>query len=194
MIIKNIINTFYDLAKQHKLIRSFGYDRVSKNMGSGEQLYPRFLLEDPIYINDSTPTTGQVICNINFDITCLPHAFSNFNVEQLTEEECQNVCHQIALNMVAKLRANNLEWDTRNGIEVLDYSFMTLRHWGDDDASGIRCSMKIAVDNDINFCDLDEHFDSEKEFDLGKLLNDIDTDNATGCVTFDYKLPLIKLD
>lgn len=194
MIVKKIIDTFYDLARQHKLIRSFAYDRVSKGMGTGEKNYPQFFLEDPIYINDSTPTTGQTLATVSFDITCLPQAFSNFNVRQLTEEECQNVCHQIALNIIAKLRALNLEYDKRIGMEVVRYSFMTLRNWGDDRASGIRCTIQLALDNDIKFCDLDEHFDNEKEFDLGNLLDNIDTDNAHSCNgDFSYKLPKIKI-
>ena len=194
MIVRKIIDTFYDLAKQHKLIRSFTYDRVSKGMGIGEKMYPQFFLEDPIYINDSTPTTGKTPCIINFDITCLPQAFSNYNVRQLTEAECQNVCHQIALHIIAKLRADNLEWETRNGVEVVKFSFLTLRNWGDDKASGVRCTLQLSVDNDIQLCNLDEHFDSEKEFDLGNLLDDINTDDAHGCTDFSYKLPKIKLD
>ena len=194
MIVRKIIDTFYDLAKQHKLIRSFAYNRVSKGMGIGEKMYPHFFLEDPFYINDSTPLTGQTLFTVNFDITCLPQAFSNYDVRQLTEEECQNVCHQIALHIVAKLRALNKEFDTRIGMEVVKYSFMTLRNWGDDRAAGVRCTIQLALDNDIQLCDLDEHFDSEKAFDLGNLLDNINTDDAYGCSTFDYKLPRIKLD
>lgn len=193
MIIKNVIETFYDLSKQHKLIRSFVYDRVSKGMGTGEKNYPQCFLEDPIYILDSTPLDGKVYVTVNFDITCLPHAFSNYNVKQLSEEECENVCHQIALHYVARLRELNKDFDTRNGVEVAKFSFVTLRNWGDDKAAGVRCTIRLAVDNDIQLCDLDEHFDPEKEFDLGKLLDDVDTDNAHGCVEFDYKLPKITL-
>ena len=193
MIIKNVIETFYDLSKQHKLIRSFVYDRVSKGMGTGEKNYPQCFLEDPIYILDSTPLDGKVYVTVNFDITCLPHAFSNYNVKQLTEVECENVCHQIALHYVARLRDLNKDFETRNGVEVVKFSFVTLRNWGDDKAAGVRCTVRLAVDNDIQLCDLDEHFDPEKEFDLGKLLDDVDTDNAHGCVEFDYKLPKITL-
>lgn len=193
MIVKNIINTFYDLARQHNLIRSFTYDRVSKGMGTGEKDYVQFFLEDPIYIKDATPITGTVQCVVNFDITCLPHAFSNYDVEQLTPEECQNVCHQIGLHFVAKLRELNKDFDTRNGIEVLKYSFITLRNWGDDKAAGVRCTMTLSVENDIQLCNLEEHFDPEKEFNLGNLLSDINTDDAHACETFDYKLPKINL-
>lgn len=193
MIIKNVIDTFYDLSKEHKLIRSFVYDRVSKGMGTGEKNYPQCFLEDPIYILDSTPLDGKVYVTVNFDITCLPHAFSNYNVKQLTEVECENVCHQIALNYVARLRELNKDFETRNGVEVVKFSFVTLRNWGDDKAAGVRCTVRLAVDNDIQLCDLDEHFDPTKEFDLGKLLDDVDTDNAHGCAEFDYKLPKITL-
>lgn len=194
MIIKDIIGTFYDLAEKHKLIRSFVYDRVSKGMGTGEKSYPQMFLEDPIYIQDSSPTDGKVFVTVNFDITCLPHAFSNWNVRQLTEEECQNVCHQIALHMVARLRELNKDFDTRTGVDIVKYSFLTLRNWGDDKAAGVRCTVKLAVDSDIQLCDLDEHFDPDKEFVLGDLLNDIDTDDASGCVKdFSYKLPHITL-
>lgn len=192
-MIKNIIDTFYTLSKEHKLVRSFIYDRISKKKGTGEQLYPQVFLEDPIYIRTSEPMDGKVPVQVNFDITCLPHAFNNYNVKQLTEEECQNVCHSIALHFIAKLRQDNKEWETRNGVEVADYSFITLRNWGDDNASGIRCTINLLVDSDIQLCDIDEHFDPEKEFDLGKLLNDVDTDNAASCITFDYKLPNIRL-
>ena len=193
MILKNIITTFYGLAKEHKLIRSFVYDRVSKGMGTGEKNYPQFFLEDPIYIGDSTPLDGKVVATINFEITCLPQAFSNYNVKQLTEEECQNVCHQIALHIIARLRELNKDFDTRTGVDIISFSFLTLRNWGDDKAAGVRCTLKVSVDNDIQLCDLDEHFDPEKEFNLGNLLDNIDTDDAQGCATFDYKLPNIKL-
>ena len=116
-------------------------------------------------------------------------------MRQLTEEECQNVCHQIALHIIAKLRSQNLEYGTRIGMEVVKYSFMTLRNWGDDKAAGIRCTVQLALDNDIKLCDLDEHFDSEKVFDLGNLLDDINTDDAHDCHgDFSYKLPQIKID
>ena len=68
-------------------------------------------------------------------------------------------------------------------------------YWYDNNAAGVRCTMVISVDNPINYCDLEEHFDPEKEFDLGELLHPIDTDDAAGCadVSFDYKLPKITL-
>lgn len=124
------------------------------------------------------------------------------NVEkQLTPEECQTVAHSIALNFVAKLKdiADHYEdYDEdkfNTSLKVLDYSFITLRNWYDNNAAGVRCTMEISVDNPINYCNLEEHFDEEKEFDLGELLQPINTDNAQGCINtvWDYKLPKFTL-
>ena len=193
MIIKQIVNTFYNLAEKHKLVRSFTYDRVSKKKGTGEQLYPMVFLEDPIYINKSQPLQRQIPVQVNIDITMLPQAFNNFNVRQLTEVECQNLCHQIALSFVSKIRQDNKNIFDRQGLEIDNYSFITLRNWGDDNASGIRMTLNLLVDSDIQLCDIDEHFDPDKEFNLSDLLDDIDTDDATGCVQFNYKLPKINI-
>lgn len=193
MIIKQIVNTFYNLAEKHKLVRSFTYDRVSKKKGTGEQLYPMVFLEDPIYLNKSQPLQRQIPVQVNIDITMLPQAFNNFNVRQLTEVECQNLCHQIALSFVSKIRQDNKNIFDRQGLEIDNYSFITLRNWGDDNASGIRMTLSLLVDSDIQLCDIDEHFDPDKEFNLSDLLDDIDTDDATGCVQFDYKLPKINI-
>ena len=54
-------------------------------------------------------------------------------------------------------------------------------------------TLNLLVDSDIQLCDIDEHFDPDKEFNLSDLLDDIDTDDATGCVQFDYKLPKINI-
>lgn len=193
MIIKQIVNTFYNLSEKHKLVRSFIYDRVSKKKGTGEQLYPMVMLEDPIYLNKSQPLQRQIPVQVNIDITMLPQAFNNFNVRQLTEVECQNLCHQIALSFVSKIRQDNKNIFDRQGLEIDNYSFITLRNWGDDNASGIRMTLNLLVDSDIQLCDIDEHFDPDKEFNLSDLLDDIDTDDATGCVQFDYKLPKINI-
>lgn len=193
MIIKQIVNTFYTLSEKHKLVRSFTYDRVSKKKGTGEQLYPLVFLECPIYINKSQPLQRQIPVQVNIDITMLPQAFNNFNVRQLTEVECQNLCHQIALSFVSKIRQDNKNIFDRQGLEIDNYSFITLRNWGDDNASGIRMTLNLLVDSDIQLCDIDEHFDPDKEFNLSDLLDDIDTDSATGCVQFDYKLPKINI-
>ena len=201
-MINSIIRTFYNIAKEHKLIRQFKYDRLSKGSGIGEENHPLVFLEDPIYVHDSTLSDGSVKCTVNFDIVMTPQAFENYNVKQLSPEECQTIAHSIALNFVAKLKDIALHYEDydeekyNTSIRVLEYNFVTLRYWYDNSASGVRCTMVISVDNPINYCDLEEHFDPEKEFDINDLLQPINTDDAAGCsdVVFDYKLPKFHLD
>ena len=200
-MINSIIRTFYNISKEHNLIRQFKYDRLSKGSGIGEENHPLCFLEDPIYVADSSLTDGSVRCTVTFDIVMIPQAFENYNMKQLSVEECQTIAHAIALNYVAKLKDMNINHENydeekyNTSIHVLEYNFMTLRHWFDNDAAGVRCTMEITCDNPINYCDLEEHFNPEKEFDLGELLQNIDTDDAAGCsnVTFDYKLPKFTL-
>jgi hypothetical protein len=174
---------------------------LSKGSGIGEENHPLVFLEDPIYVGDSTLSDGSVRCTVNFDVVMTPQALENFNVKQLSPEECQTIAHSIALNFVAKLKdisSNYEEYDENEyntSIKVISYSFITLRNWYDNNAAGVRCTMLITVDNPINYCDLEEHFDPSKEFDLGELLQPINTDDAQGCVdvSFDYKFPKITL-
>lgn len=201
-MINSIIRTFYNISREHVLVRQFKYDRLSKGSGIGEENHPLVFLEDPIYVSDSTLNDGSVRCTVNFDVVMTPQAFENYNRRQLTPEECQTVAHSIALNFVAKLKdiSNNYEEydedEYNTSIRVVSYSFMTLRNWYDNNASGVRCTMIISLDNPINYCDLDEHFNPDKEFDMGDLLQPINTDDAQGCydVSFDYKLPQINFD
>lgn len=193
-MIKDIVEIFYDLAKQHKLIRSFKYEQLSKAMGTGEDNYPMFFLEDPVYIDDGTTNGGTNHATINFDIIMTPQAFQNYNMKQLSELDCQNTAQSIALNIIAKLRNEIKEEKISSIIDVKSWSFLTLRRYYDDSTSGIRCTLRVSVPNDIYYCDLDEHFNKDKNFSTEKLLSDIPTDNAEGCITFDYKLPNINLE
>jgi len=200
-MINSIIRTFYNIAREHKLVRQFKYDKLSKGSGIGEENHPLVFLEDPIYVADSTLSDGSVRCTVNFDIVMTPQAFENFNVKQLSPEECQTIAHSIALNFVAKLKDISTNYDEydeneyNTSIKVLSYSFITLRNWYDNNAAGVRCTMVISVDNPISYCNLEEHFDDSKEFEINDLLQPINTDDAAGCsdVVFDYKLPKFTL-
>lgn len=197
-MINNIVKTFYILAKEHKLIRSFKYERLSKGAGIGEENYPQVFLEDPIYISDSTLTDGSVKAEVNFDIVMTPQAFENYNKRQLTEQDCQNIAHTIALAFISRLNNMDENYDlyedkNLNRLTPLTWNFVTLRHWYDNDCSGVRCTLLLSMDNPINLCDVEENFDDNKSFDLDSKLSKIDTNDANGCTNFDYKLPKFTL-
>lgn len=186
-MIHKIVKLFHDLSEKHRLIKSFKYDRLSKGMGIGDELMPHVFLEDPIYIGEANTTTGVVPVTVNFDIVITPQMLNNYSVYPSTEAG-QNLCENIALNFIARLKEMTGEGnDLVKGI--VGWSFVTLKHWSDNDADGVRCTLIINVKNEINFCDVSEHFDPDKEFNIGQYMTDIKTDDATGCAVFDHKLP-----
>ena len=187
-MIHKIVKLFHDLSEKHRLIKSFKYDRLSKGMGIGDELMPHVFLEDPIYIGEANTTTGVVPVTVNFDIVITPQMLNNYSVYPSTEAG-QNLCENIALNFIARLKEMTGEGnDLVKGIA--GWSFVTLKHWSDNDADGVRCTLIINVKNEINFCDVSEHFDPDKEFNIGQYLTDIKTDDANGCAIFsEKKLP-----
>lgn len=193
MLVKQLVDTFYNLAKEHKLIKSFKYDRLSKGMGVGDELMPHFFLEDPIYIGNAETMSGIVPVTVNFDIVITPQLLQNYGVYPSTEAG-QNLCYRIALNFIAKLRDMVVNAESEAVKGIVSWSFMTLKHWSDNDADGVRCTLVLNVRNEINFCDTEEHFDPNKDFTLPEYMEDIDTSDAEGCAVFsDKKLPNFKI-
>lgn len=191
-MVKDIVDLFYELSEKHKLIRSFKYDRLSKGAGIGDEMMPHVFLEDPLYFGNTDTTTGTVPVTINFDIVITPQLLENWGINPSTEAG-QNLCHGIALNFIAKIRQMMKDGDLLNVLSIASWNFVTLKHWYDNDCDGVRCTLVLNVRNEINFCDTDEHFDEEKEFDIKKYLPEIETDDAQGCVVFDNKLPKFNL-
>lgn len=191
-MVKDIVDLFYELSEKHKLIRSFKYDRLSKGAGVGDEMMPHVFLEDPLYFGNTDTTTGTVPVTINFDIVITPQLLENWGINPSTEAG-QNLCHGIALNFIAKIRQMMKDGDLLNVSSIASWNFVTLKHWYDNDCDGVRCTLVLNVRNEINFCDIDEHFDEEKEFDIKKYLPEIETDDAQGCAVFDNKLPKFSL-
>lgn len=191
-MINTINNYFYELSRQHKLIMTYRFDELSKIKGIGYDKYPLCFLEEPLYISNRSVTNGKVSATVNFDILLTPQQLENWDIKQPTTEDLQNVAYHIALNYIAKIRDDY--HNSKTSIQVLSYSFITLERFGDDNAYGVRCTLNLLVDNDIYFCDVEDHFDENKEINITSILPNINSDNASSCSgDFSYKLPKIKL-
>lgn len=186
-MINALVKTFYDLAREHKLVKSFKYDQLSKGMGIGSELMPHVFLEDPIWFGDTNLTTGVVPVTVNFDIVITPQMLNNYSVYPSTEAG-QALCESIAKNFIVRLR--DIVKDGDDYVKgIVSWSIVSLKHWSDNDGDGVRVTLVLNVKNDINFCDVDAHFDPEKEFKVEEPLDDINTNGADGCAVFDKKLP-----
>ena len=191
-MIKNIVELFYHLSEKHKLVRGFKYGRLSKDMGIGSEAHPFVFLEQPLYFGNTDTTTGTVPVTLNVDFLITPQMLENYDIYPSTEAG-QNLMYHIGLNFIAKIREmikdGDLEWIS----SIASWNWLTLYHFYDNDADGVRFTIVLNVRNQINFYDTDEHFNEEKEFDVKKYLPEIETDEAQGCVVFDNKLPKFSL-
>ena len=191
-MIKEIVNLFYNLSEKHKLVRGFKYGTLSKDMGIGSEAHPFVFLEQPMYFGNTDTTTGTVPVTLNVDFLITPQILENYGIYPSTESG-QNLCYHIGLNFIARIRQmiqnGDLEWIS----SIASWNWLTLYHFYDNDAEGIRFSLVLNVKNQINFCDTDEHFDENKEFDIKKYLPEIETDDASGCSIFSNKLSKFDL-
>lgn len=191
-MIKEIVNLFYKLSEKHKLVRGFKYGTLSKDMGIGSEAHPFVFLEQPMYFGNTDTTTGTVPVTLNVDFLITPQMLENYGIYPSTESG-QNLCYHIGLNFIARIRQmiqnGDLEWIS----SIASWNWLTLYHFYDNDAEGIRFSLVLNVKNQINFCDTDEHFDENKEFDIKKYLPEIEIDDASGCSIFSNKLSKFDL-
>lgn len=190
-MVNQVYSLIKRLAREHKLINSFKYEMLSKAAGVGEDITPLVFLEMPIYFGNVKVQDGTVPCQFNIDILLNPQALENYNVDQLTDVSCQEIASQIAQQFIARIR--NLYKEGETTVSILDYSIVTLQRWYDDSSYGVRLSIKASVINEIQFCSDDDYFDPNKEFNNDVILPSIDTDDAQGCVSMDYKLPNFTL-
>lgn len=191
-MIKNLVSLFYHLSEKHKLVRGFKYGRLSKDMGIGSEAHPFVFLEQPLYFGNTDTTTGTVPVTLNVDFLITPQMLENYGIYPSTEAG-QNLMYHIGLNFIGKIREMIKDGDVDWISSIASWNWLTLYHFYDNDALGVRFTIVLNVRNQINFCDIDEHFDEEKEFDIKKYLPEIDTDSAQGCAIFSNKLSKFDL-
>lgn len=191
-MIKNIVELFYHLSEKHKLVRGFKYGRLSKDMGIGSEIHPFVFLEQPLYFGNTDTTTGTVPVTLNIDFLITPQMLENYGIYPSTEAG-QNLCYHIGLNFIAKIRQKIKDGEVNWISSIASWNWLTLYHFYDNDADGVRFTIVLNVKNEINFCDTDEHFDEEKEFNIKQYLPEINTEDASGCAVFSNKLSKFDL-
>lgn len=191
-MIKNLVSLFYKLSEKHKLVRGFKYGRLSKDMGIGSEIHPFVFLEQPLYFGNTDTTTGTVPVTLNVDFLITPQMLENYGIYPSTEAG-QNLMYHIGLNFISKIRQMIKDGDLDWVSSIDSWNWLTLYHFYDNDADGVRFTIVLNVKNQINFCDIDEHFDEEKEFNIQQYLPDIKTDDASGCSIFSNKLSKFDL-
>lgn len=156
-MIQSIISIFEEQAQQHKILKSFYYQRHYA-LGSGNEFHPLFWLEDPIsgYNRNNT-----FVNSVNFSILFIPK-------KEKQVLEFQNTAFAVGLNILERIRQDK---DSPVGI-LPDWTYITLRDYYDNDACGCRFSLDFTHRNTQNRCLIEMPFDIDNPVNNTVLLKD----------------------
>lgn len=174
-----IVNLFYELARQHLHIKGFRYGKAYEK-GAGSDVYPLAWLDDPLNGQSLNDATIRHIVSVDF----LGIPKNDADVLAV-----QSAAYLAGLSFKERIR----ELKNETKINVEGFGYITLRNYYDDNAAGCRFTYTLVGKNPINRCT--EYFDPAKQLEVGKPLPDFNTENPNGCAVFNDKkgLPNFKI-
>lgn len=173
-----IVNLFYQLARQHRAIQGFRYGKGYEK-GAGDGRYPLMWLDDPIYTR-AISTSLQYTCNVDF---------LDIPGEGKSVAAVQAAAQMAGLAVAEKIKSTR----SRTGFTIVEVNAVTLCDYYDDNAAGWRFTYTLSQANPVDLCA--DEFDPGKEFPTISALPDFSVDNPGGCAIFSEKtgLPDFKL-
>lgn len=166
-----IVNIFYELARQHKQMRGFRYGKGS-DKGAGTDSYPLTWVDDPL--SGSSSPENVMRYTVNVDILGIP-----------TDDADVLAVQSAALMAGLSYREQIKEMGQAVGYRVESLTFLSLREYYDDNAAGFRFTYNVITKNPLDICV--EHYDPTKQISRENPLPDFQTENPTGCTVFNDK-------
>lgn len=168
-MLKDIIQILKDVSLKHKGVRTFRYQ--SDKLNNAQNNYGTFqVYVDDVSLHELNITTN--IFKVKFEIYVLgqPDGTSGNTILDV-----QNNAYTIACDIMAYI-------DTQEAFQgvlsVYDYSLLTLSHYTDDDASGVKLSLVLQTPSPVNLCTLEDNFNDEPYEDEPDHEIDIDTNEV----------------
>lgn len=152
-MLKDIIEVLRHVSLTHKGVFTFRYQgddlNNAQNNYKGYQVYV-----DDISLHQLNITTN--IFKVEFQVYVLGHPTGESGNTIL---DVQNNAYTIAVDILGKIDSD----DAYRGIlGVYDYSILTLSHYTDDNAAGVKLSLVLQMPSPLNWCTLDDNFDDEE--------------------------------
>lgn len=152
-MLKDIIEALRHVSLTHKGVYTFRYQgddlNNAQNNYKGYQVYV-----DDISLHQLNITTN--IFKVEFQIYVLGHPTGESGNTIL---DVQNNAYTIAVDILGKIDSD----DAYRGIlSVYDYSILTLSHYTNDNAAGVKLSLVLQMPSPLNYCELDDNFDDEE--------------------------------
>lgn len=168
----DVVNLFYELARQQESIRGFAFGK-GKKKGAGTDIYPLVWLDDPLTGSTYTTTDkGGILRYIaNVDFLGIPKTAED-------TQRVQNECFYIGLTFFEKIKQSR----PTSQIIPQGFSFVSLSEYYDDNAAGYRFTYTLDMPNPVDRCA--EYFDPTKVLPAPPNLPDFAVDNPSGCAVF----------
>lgn len=149
-MLKDVINIIKDISLRHKGVRTFKYQSdIYNNAQNNHKMYQVYV--DDVSLHELNITTN--IFKASFEIYIL-----GFVDDENPILDVQNNAYTIACDIMAYIDTQ----DAFKGVlSVYDYSILTLSHYTDDNASGVKLSLVLQTPSPVNLCTLDENFNDE---------------------------------
>ena len=174
-----IVNLFYELARQHKRVKGFYYGKAY-DKGAGTDRYFLVWMDDPVY-GRSVNQTIQYTVNVDF---------LGIPAKDADVLAVQGEAFRVGLTFAEKVKQTR----TKTGFFIDGFSFVSLSDYYDDGAAGFRFTYTVTHANPANICNDD--FDPDKQFPDGPVLPDFNTDHPDGYAVFADKpgLPTFSIN
>ena len=149
-MLKDVINILKDISLRHKGVRTFKYQSDIYNNAQNNHKYYQVYVDD-VSLHELNITTN--IFKARFEIYIL-----GFVDDDTTVLDVQNNAYTIACDIMAYID----ELEALKGVlRVYDYSILTVSHYTDDNAAGVKLSLVLEMPNPVNLCTLEDNFNDE---------------------------------
>ena len=150
IMLKNVIEVIKEASLSHRGVYTFRYQGNDyNNQQNNHRMYQVYV--DDVSLHQLNITTN--IFKAEFEIYVL-----GFVDDEHTVLDVQNNAYTIAVDIMAFI-------DTQEAFQgilsVYDYSILTLSHYTDDNAAGVKLSLVLQMPSPLNWCTLDDNFDDE---------------------------------
>lgn len=149
-MLKDVINILKDISLRHKGVRTFRYQSdIYNNAQNNHKMYQIYV--DDVSLHELNITTN--IFKAQFEVYIL-----GFVDDENPILDVQNNAYTIACDIMAYIDTQEA---FKGVLSVYDYSILTLSHYTDDNASGVKLSLVLQMPSPVNLCTLDENFNDE---------------------------------
>ena len=149
-MLRDVVNIIKDISLRHKGVRTFRYQsEILNNAQNNHAMYQVYV--DDVSLHELNITTN--IFKAKFEIYIL-----GFVDDDTTVLEVQNNAYTVACDIMAYI---DIKDEFKGVLSVYDYSILTLSHYTDDNAAGVKLSLVLQMPNPVNLCELDDNFNDE---------------------------------